>query len=101
MQTTVTYRPSEAAETISLWDWIKSRVFRRDLSLPQRLAKGEIVRVVMGGGACLECHGGTVWITSDEGGPDIVLSAGGEARFARRTSVLLEALQESRLALRG
>lgn len=104
MHTIVTTRTSETAETPSFLQWFKNLFFRtpaESFDLAQQLAKGEMVRLVLPGDSHLSCDQGTVWITSDEGGPDIILAENDEIQFVRHTALLVEALQESRIALRG
>lgn len=103
MQIIVTPRNLATTEEVSFWQWIKSRLGpaqAKAASGVRRMAKGELSRTSVSAGTRLTCESGAIWITSDEGGPDIVLEAGQCTNFARRTSVLVEALQQSRLNFR-
>lgn len=103
MQTIVTPRLLKAAETPSLWSWLKNRLFPQPVRLDHSwsLSRGQLTRLALSQGASFHCDRGTVWMTSDEGGPDIIMTTGEDVQFARRTIVLVEALQESQLTLRG
>ena len=50
-------------------------------------------------GGRISCRTGKVWITLDEGGEDIVLTAGESKSFDPGACVLVEALAESRVLL--
>lgn len=104
MQTTVTHRTLGATETPSFLSWLKGRfsqVPSRKAAQVRYLARGKMAHMRLSRNTRLACECGTVWITSDEGGPDIILTAGEEIQFARRTKVLVEAFQESRFTIGG
>lgn len=103
MQTIVTPRILEEAKAPSFLAWLKRRLFPRPVRRDQSwsLARGQLTRLALSQGARFCCERGTVWMTSDEGGPDIIMTAGEDVEFVSRTIVLVEALQESRLTLRA
>ncbi len=103
MQTIVTPRVPAAAQPSTFWAWLKNRLFPRPARSDHSwsLSRGELTRLALAQGSRFCCEHGTVWLTSDEGGPDIIMTAGEDLEFARPTLVLVEALQESRLTLCG
>ena len=64
-----------------------------------QLSKGWAKSMYLADGARVACRSGKVWITLDEGGEDIVLTAGESKSFASGTRVLVEALAASRISL--
>ena len=64
-----------------------------------QLSKGWMKRMYFADGRKISCRTGKVWITLDEGGEDIVLTACESKSFAPGARVLVEALAESRVLL--
>ena len=65
----------------------------------QQLSKGWAKRMHLSRGGRLSCRAGKVWITLDEGGEDIVLTACESKNFGPGAYVLVEALADSRVFL--
>jgi Protein of unknown function (DUF2917) len=63
------------------------------------LSKGWTKRTYFADGGTVSCRAGKVWITLDEGGEDIVLTACESKSFDPGARVLVEALAESRVLL--
>jgi Protein of unknown function (DUF2917) len=63
------------------------------------LSKGWTKRTYFADGGTVSCRAGKVWITLDEGGEDIVLTACESKSFDPGARVLVEALAESRVVL--
>jgi hypothetical protein len=64
-----------------------------------QLSKGWAKRMHLAVGGRISCRTGRVWITLDEGGEDIVLTAGESKSFDPGACVLVEALAASRVSL--
>jgi Protein of unknown function (DUF2917) len=64
-----------------------------------QLSKGWTKRIYFADGGRISCRTGKVWITLDEGGEDIVLTACASKSFDPGAGVLVEALAESRVLL--
>jgi hypothetical protein len=64
-----------------------------------QLSKGWAKRMYLSHGGRISCRTGKVWITLDEGGEDIVLTACESKNFDAGVCVLVEALAESRVLL--
>jgi hypothetical protein len=64
-----------------------------------QLSKGSAKRMYLTHGARISCRTGKVWITLDEGGEDIVLTACESKNFDPGARVLVEALATSRVSL--
>jgi Protein of unknown function (DUF2917) len=62
-----------------------------------QLSKGWTKRMYFADGGRILCRTGKVWITMDEGGEDIVLTAFESKSFEPGTGVLVEALAASRI----
>lgn len=102
MHTIVPGPASASAATASFLRCLQNlfvRPVKADFDFLQELAKGELSHMVLPKDLSLECVVGSLWITSDEGGPDIILAAGDHMKISRQTSILVEALQESRMVL--
>jgi len=63
------------------------------------LSKGWTRRTYFADGGRISCRAGKVWITLDQGGEDIVLTARESKSFDPGARVLVEALAESRVVL--
>ena len=64
-----------------------------------QLSKGWAKRMYLSDGGRISCRTGKVWITLDEGGEDIVLTACESKNFGPGAYVLVEALAASRVLL--
>ncbi len=64
-----------------------------------QLSKGWAKRMHLVNGGRITCRSGKVWITLDQGGEDIVLTACESKSFAPDARVLVEALVASRISL--
>ncbi|HEY5705055.1 MAG TPA: DUF2917 domain-containing protein [Terrimicrobiaceae bacterium] len=64
-----------------------------------QLSKGWAKRIELADGGTISCYAGSVWITLDEGGEDIVLTASERRTFGPGARVLIEALAASRVSV--
>jgi hypothetical protein len=65
------------------------------------LARGAILQVPRPAGCRIECLAGSLWVTQDNDPRDIMLEPGEECELSGRARVLVQALEPSRLRLRG
>jgi Protein of unknown function (DUF2917) len=63
------------------------------------LPRGGLLHMEVSAGGGVRCLEGCVWITADTTSGDIVLKSGESRQFARRSCVLVEALEDSRVRL--
>ena len=63
------------------------------------LQRGRFLRVMDGAGSTLTAHSGSVWITEQDSGRDVVLRAGQSLRLRRPGLALIEAFSDASVSL--
>jgi len=76
---------------------LESRARRNSAHGTHQLSKGRVKRMHLADGGRISCHTGSVWITADGGGEDIVLSCGDCRSFRPGARVLIEAIAKSQI----
>lgn len=64
-----------------------------------RLADGQTLKVLDGAGSMVCCNEGTVWVTEEDQGRDVVLQAGACVRLKRAGLTLVQALSPASLSI--
>lgn len=63
------------------------------------LRRGDVVRLELTAGAAISCSAGSIWVTRDTDPADVVLEAGGKVGFDGAGVVLVQALEDARVAV--
>jgi len=80
--------------------WIRRQTEVRIGPTTSPLAKREMVRRTLEAGQALQCAGGVLWITSDADRRDVLLREGERFAFGSKAILLIEALEDSVVAIR-
>lgn len=66
---------------------------------PQSLRKRQVLAVFLPGSGKIHCLGGSLWITRDGGGEDLILTTGQTLELDGGGRAVIEALEEGRFAI--
>ena len=64
------------------------------------LKRKQVVKVRGGSGHAVVCHSGSVWVTQERDGRDIVLEAGGAFTLDRKGTAMVQAFEASAISIR-
>lgn len=89
------------AALVSKWSsWIRRATFRKVVLRRVRLGCGEIMNF-RSADFNLRCVAGRIWVTVGDGRRDLVLSSGDAIRGRRRSTVVVEALEDAIFEING